>query len=189
MSSPALEPVNTDDVLLGVAIAIPQPHARVLSNWRRQVGDPAADLVYPHVTLLPPTPVPAGSMQRVEDHLTEAATSHSPFVMHLAGTGTFRPTSRVVFVQVARGVSDCEVLERAIRCGPLARELAFPYHPHVTVAQEIDDAGLDEAYEGLSGFVARFPVHRFALFSREPEGQWTWRTEFELGGAVAAALG
>jgi 2'-5' RNA ligase len=174
---------------VGVAIAIPQPHATALTNWRRRVGDPAADLVFPHVTLLPPTPVPGRSLDEIEAHLADAAASHRPFVMHLSGTGTFRPTSPVVFIQVATGVSDCELLERAIRRGPLARELTFPYHPHVTVAQEIDEAGLDAAYEGLSGFVARFVVERFALFSRDRDGRWTWRTEFELGSAVAAVGG
>ena len=167
--------------VVGVAVAIPEPHATVLAKWRREIGDPAADLVYPHVTLLPPTPVPADRMSEVESHLAAAAAGHRPFVMHLAGTGTFRPTSPVVFIHVATGVSDCELLEQAIRRGPLERELAFPYHPHVTVAQDVPDAALDEAYEGLSGFVARFPVERFALFSRDDAGTWAWRTEFELG--------
>jgi len=167
--------------VVGVAVAIPEPHASVLAKWRRQVGDPAADLVFPHVTLLPPTPVPLGRMDEVQAHLAAAAAGHQPFVMHLSGTGTFRPTSPVVFIQVATGVADCEQLEQTIRCGPLGRPLEFPYHPHVTVAQDIDDAALDEAYEGLSGFVARFPVDRFALFSRAAGGRWTWRTEFELG--------
>jgi 2'-5' RNA ligase len=169
-------------VLLGVAIAIPQPHATVLANWRRRVGDPEADLVFPHVTLLPPTPVPDESMDKVETHLAETAAAHHPFVMHLSGTGTFRPTSPVVFIQVATGVAACEALEREIRSGPLTRELDFPYHPHVTVAQGIDDAGLDEAYDALSGFVARFRVDEFVLFSRDPEGRWNWRREFPLGG-------
>jgi 2'-5' RNA ligase len=178
-----------DEVLLGVAIAIPQPHATVLTSWRRRVGDPAAELVFPHVTLLPPTPVPADSMDEVEKHLADAATGHQPFVMHLAGTGTFRPTSPVVFIQVATGVSDCELLERDVRSGPLGRELDFPYHPHVTVAQDIGDAGLDDAYDGLAGFVARFRVERFVLFSRGADGRWTWRTEFPLGSAAAPADG
>jgi 2'-5' RNA ligase len=176
----------TPDVLLGVAVAIPQPHATVLTKWRRQVGDAAADKVWPHVTLLPPTPVPADALDRVEKHLSAAAGSQAPFVMHLAGTGTFRPTSPVVFVQVATGVAQCEVLEHAIRSGPLARELDYPYHPHVTVAQEVDDAALDEAYNGLSGFVARFPVDNFVLFCREPDGSWVWRTEFPLTGVASA---
>ena len=43
-------------------------------------------------------------MADVEKHLADvAAASGQPFIMHLAGTGTFRPTSPVVFVQVARG--------------------------------------------------------------------------------------
>jgi 2'-5' RNA ligase len=183
------EPGPNGGHVVGVAIAIPQPHATTLANWRRSLGDPAADLVFPHVTLLPPTPVPEGTLPEVERHLAEAAASHRPFVMHLAGTGTFRPTSPVVFIQVATGVADCEVLERTIRRGPLARELDFPYHPHVTVAQDVDDAALDEAYEGLAGFVARFPVDRFALFSRNGDGRWKWHTEFVLGGADGGTRG
>jgi 2'-5' RNA ligase len=170
-----------DTTTLGVAIAIPEPHATVLTKWRRRVGDPAADLVWPHVTLLPPTAVPAGSMDAIRSHLHRAAADTPPFVMHLSGTGTFRPTSPVVFIQIARGVGDCETLEKTIRSGPLDRALQFPYHPHVTVAQDVDDSALDAAYDGLSGFVARFPVGAFALFSRESDGRWQWQCEFFLG--------
>jgi len=169
------------DVMVGVAVALPPPHATVLTKWRRRVGDPANELVWPHVTLLPPTLVDGSQLPDVEKHLAEAARVQEPFVMHLSGTGTFRPTSPVVFVQVATGVAQCEVLEQAIRRGPLARDLEFPYHPHVTVAQGVDDAALDDAYSGLSGFVARFRVEKFALFKREPDGRWVWRTEFLLG--------
>jgi 2'-5' RNA ligase len=174
---------------LGVSVAIPQPHATVLANWRRKVGDPHAELVWPHVTLLPPTQVPAEAMDEVEAHLAHAAAWQEPFVMHLAGTGTFRPMSPVVFIQVATGVAQCELLERAIRGGPLRRELDFPYHPHVTVAQDVDDAALDAAYDGLAGFVGRFSVEGFVLFSREDDGRWTLRSEFRLGRADARASG
>jgi 2'-5' RNA ligase len=169
-----------DTVTLGVAIAIPQPHATILTNWRRNVGDPAAELIWPHVTLLPPTPIPARRMDEIAAHLTLAARASAPFVMHLSGTGTFRPVSPVVFVQVAQGVASCELLERMVRSGPLRRDLDFPYHPHVTVAQDVDDAALDKAFDGLSGFVARFPVNHFVLFSRDDAARWQWRTEFLL---------
>jgi 2'-5' RNA ligase len=179
----------SDEVTVGVSVAIPQPHSTVLSNWRRKVGDPNADLVWPHVTLLPPTPVPRAALDDIDAHLAAAAASQEPFVMHLAGTGTFRPTSPVVFIQVATGVGQCEVLERAIRRGPLDRELEFPYHPHVTVAQEVDEESLDEAYDGLAGFVARFPVDAFVLFCRDDEGRWTQRSQFPLGGTDRRAGG
>ena len=173
---------RTGSTTLGVAIAIPQPHATALTRWRRAVGDPAADLVWPHVTLLPPTPVELADWDRIEAHLAAAARAVEPFPMHLSGTGTFRPTSPVVFVQVASGVAQCETLERAIRSGPLSRDLQFPYHPHVTVAQDVPDAALDQAYEGLAEFVARFAVTHFVLFSRSDDRRWEWRTEFPLGG-------
>lgn len=169
-----------DCCTIGVAIAIPEPHASVLSDWRHRVGDPAARLVFPHVTLLPPTPIDPADLPKVGEHLATAAEQGQRFVMHLAGTGTFRPTSPVVFVQVARGVADCERLEAAIRCGPLYRDLDYPYHPHVTVAQEVPDDALDMAYDGLAGFTARFRVDRFVLFSRDNAGAWQWHSEFLL---------
>jgi 2'-5' RNA ligase len=67
--------------------------------------------------------------------------------------------------------------------------LDFPYHPHVTVAQGIDDARLDEAYDGLSGFVARFRVDGFVLFCRDADGRWIWRRQFPLGVAAQAPAG
>ena len=168
--------------MVGVAIAIPRPHATVLTSWRRRVGDPAADLVFPHVTLLPPTAVEEGDLADIDKHLADVAHHGRPFPMHLAGTGTFRPMTPVVFVQVARGVGDCEELEKAIRRGPLERDLEYPYHPHVTVAQGISDAALDSAYDGLAGFIARFTVTGFVLFSRGNDRRWQWRTEYLLDG-------
>jgi len=166
---------------VGVAVAIPQPHATVLTKWRRRVGDPAADLVWPHVTLLPPTPVETARLGEIEAHLTTAAETVQPFVMHLSGTGTFRPVSPVVYVRIARGSDECTKLEEAVRSGPLHRELDFPYHPHVTVAQDVAGVALDEAFEGMSDYVARFPVDHFVLFSRDDDQRWHWRTEFRLG--------
>ena len=79
------------------------------------------------------------------------------------------------------GYVDFSTLER--RRWALDRELEFPYHPHVTVAQDLSDTALDAAYDGLSGFVARFPVGAFALFNRGTDGRWQWQTEFYLGEA------
>lgn len=166
---------------LGVAIPIPQPYADLLAGWRERVGDPEGKRVPPHVTLLPPTQVDAERMPEVERHLAAAATAAEPFEMHLSGTGTFRPVSDVVFVVVAAGIAQCEQLERRVRSGPLDRETRFPYHPHVTVAHDIDAAGLDAAYAGLAGFDARFPVPVFTMFEQGSDRVWQPRREFPLG--------
>jgi 2'-5' RNA ligase len=171
----------TERVTLGVSIAVPEPHATVLTNWRRRSGDPQAEHVWPHVTLLPPTPIDMRDLDLVEGHLREAGAQAAPFPMHLFGTGTFRPVSPVVFIQVARGLADCELLEKAIRSGPLERDLDFPYHPHVTVAQDVADAALDGAYDGLSDFIARFTVASFTMHERDRAGSWQVRSELPLG--------
>jgi 2'-5' RNA ligase len=169
-------------VVLGVSIAIPEPFAQVLTDWRERAGDPHAGLVPPHVTLLPPTIAAEGEVAKIEQHLAEAAASIGPFAMHLSGSGTFRPVSQVVFVQVAAGLVECELLEARVRSGPLERSLDFPYHPHVTVAQDVAAGALDAAYDGLRGFAARFEVGAFTMFERGRDGGWQPKREFALEG-------
>jgi 2'-5' RNA ligase len=103
--------------------------------------------------------------------------------MHLSGTGTFRPVSDVVFVVVAAGIAQCERLESTVRSGPLARETRFPYHPHVTVAQDIPQDALDKAYDGLADFDARFLVPAFSVFEQETGGVWVREKDFMLRGS------
>ena len=168
-------------ITLGVVITIPEPHASVLSGWRRRVGDKLGENIPPHVTLLPPTPIDRDELPAVRNHLEKAAEAATAFPMHLFGTGTFRPMSPVVFIGVARGIADCELLEQSIRSGPLVRDLDFTYHPHVTVAQDVSDEQLDAAYEGLSSFVARFQVEHFSLFERAADGSWNGQEDYRLG--------
>lgn len=157
---------------IGVAISIPEPHGELLRAHRRSLGDPLATLIPAHVTLLPPTPVPAGGADAVHEHLSEVARARRPFDIRLRGTATFRPVSPVVFVQVVQGIGDCELLEQAIRQGPLARDLQFYYHPHVTVAHHLDDGTLDRAAEELADFECAFPVEGFHLYEHGEDAMW-----------------
>jgi 2'-5' RNA ligase len=173
----------SDKITIGVAIAIPEPHASVLAQWRDRVGDPEATRVPTHITLLPPTQFCADELPAIEKHLEHAASAVAPFSIRLSGTGTFRPVSQVVFVQVSAGIVECEQLEAAVRCDPIVREVEFPYHPHVTVAHDIADAGLDEAFEALQDFLAQFEVDRFVMYVQDEDRTWHVRREFPLSGA------
>ena len=108
-----------------------------------------------------------------------------PFVVVLRGTGTFRPLSDVVFVQVARGISGCEQLELGIRKGRWGTQLAFPYHPHVTVAHDVTEAQLDRAFDELAQYVATFEVRSFHLYVQDGGAVWVPVREFPLGGELA----
>lgn len=176
----------SDSITVGVVIDLPEPHASVIRGWRERTGDAQGAVIPPHVTLLPPTRVRREMLEDAVAHLRSVATDVGPFSMHLGGTDSFRPASQVVFVQVMNGTVECQQLERAIRSGPLDRPRDFPYHPHVTVAHDVDDAALDAASEGLSEFVARFRVAQFALFTREDDA-WTERQKFDLGAPLAGS--
>ncbi len=164
-----------------MAIGLPEPYNAELQAWRERLGDPNAAAVPPHVTLLPPTPLAEGRLEQVEEHLRLVAADERPFELHLRGSGTFRPVSPVVFVPLACGIGDCERLERQVRSGPLTRETLFPYHPHVTVAHDLPDDGLDQAFDALATYDARFKVWGFTLFERGRDGVWRPQRDFPFG--------
>lgn len=170
----------------GVAVTVPEPWGSRLQSARAAVGDPMADAIPPHVTLLPPTAVEPEDVEGFVAHLAQACQAVRPFTMVLSGTGTFRPVSPVVFVQVSSGIAQCEVLERAVRSGPVDRQLEFPYHPHVTVAHHVDDEALDRAFADLADFRCAFPVDSVELYHHDTDGVWRVVRSFPLGPADRA---
>jgi 2'-5' RNA ligase len=166
---------------IGVAIPIPEPYGTQLQDWRAAFGDPQARAIPTHVTLLPPTDVPVGLLPEVDTHLRKVAEIQQSFPMHLRGSGTFRPVSPVVFVQIAEGIAGCEQLERHVRADVLDRELQFAYHPHVTVAHDLPDPALDRAFETMATYDARFEVTGFALYEHGDDGVWRVRMPLSFG--------
>ncbi|MFD5427339.1 2'-5' RNA ligase family protein [Streptomyces sp. NPDC127084] len=171
-------------VTLGVSIAVPEPFGSLLQQRRAGFGDPAAHGIPTHVTLLPPTEVDSAELPSVEGHLSRVAAVGRAFPMRLRGTGTFRPLSPVVFVKVVEGAADCTRLQQQVRepSGPLARDLHFPYHPHVTVAHGIADEAMDRAYEELGGYEAAWTCASFALYEQGSDAVWRKLREYDFGG-------
>jgi len=166
---------------IGVAVAIPEPWALRLQEYRVDLGDETAYSIPTHITLIPPTQIDADAVPEVVEHLTAVATRHRPFRIHLRGTGTFRPVSPVVFVAVAEGIPGCEQLADDVRSGPLKRDLEFPYHPHVTIAHHLDDASLDRAFDELAGFDCAFTAAEFHLYVHGEDEGWVPTRTFALG--------
>lgn len=174
------QPTAREDVVIGVALPVPEPWGQHLRRLRVGYGDTRAEHVPTHITLLPPTPASSVSMAGVRAHLSAVAARHAPFEVILRGTGTFRPVSDVVYVQVARGVASCEQLEQDVRSGPLARELKFPYHPHVTLAHGLPHPVLDRVFVDLAGFSASFQVEAFRLYGHNGDEIWSPLADFPL---------
>ena len=132
-------------------------------------------------------------LPEIEEHLRAVAADEQPFDIQLRGTGTFRPVSPVVFVQLAAGIGECERLEQRVRSGPLARELPLPVPParHRRPRRRRRRArpGLRRAGR-LRG--ASSPVWGFSLYEHV-EGVWRPQRDFPLGrelpGPVPADFG
>jgi 2'-5' RNA ligase len=168
---------------IGVAIAVPDPWGDQLQSYRAALGDATAKGIPTHITLMPPFEVDDDAVPDIEQHLAEASALNTAFRIHLRGTGTFRPVSPVVFVMLAEGISACEQLAFSVRRGPLAAELQFPYHPHVTVAHHLADDALDRAFGDLASFECDFVVDRFSLFVHDRDAGWAATRDFALTAA------
>lgn len=169
------------DIVVGVAITVPEPWAGALRAARSAVGDPEAESIPPHVTLLAPATVGESWLTDVDEHLERVAAGHQPFDLHLRGTATFRPVSPVVFVQVVEGIAQCERLASDVRRGPLEVPAKFPYHPHATIAHAVDDARLDQAFEQMADFDATFRVASFDGYVQTADCVWHLRRTYPLG--------
>ena len=158
---------------IGVAIAVPEPHATMLQEVRIRHGDLQALTIPTHVTILPPTPIASDDLERVYDHLAAAAAATVPFRIELLGTDSFRPVSPVVFVPLVRGAGACAALASRVRSGPLARDLDFSYHPHVTIGHNIPDAQLDGAEREGRGVHIDFIATEVVLYLRDGREVWS----------------
>ncbi len=166
---------------IGVAIGLPEPAHTELTTWRQRLGDPNAWAIPPHITLLPPTSFPDDALPEIEEHLRTVAAGEEPFDIHLRGSSSFRPVSPVVFVPLAEGISGCERVEGKVRSGPLERELGFPYHPHVTVAHDVGDELLNQAFAELASYEARFRAWGFTMFEQGSDHVWRPQRDFPFG--------
>jgi 2'-5' RNA ligase len=183
VASPSDPSPAPHEVVVGVSIPVPDPHGAYLQAKRAAFNDPQAMAIPAHVTLLGPTRIHRVQLPAFAAHLGRVAAAAHPFAMLLRGTGTFRPVSPVVFVQVAHGISGCEGLQRALGNSDYGASSTFPYHPHVTVAHDVPDTDLDRAFADLASWEAQFDVEQFWLYEQDHASRWIPVRAFPLGSA------
>jgi 2'-5' RNA ligase/8-oxo-dGTP pyrophosphatase MutT (NUDIX family) len=171
-------------VRLGVVARLPEPLGIHVQAWRRALGDPAAERVAPHLTLVPPQTVAEGDLERAARLVERVAAAAVPFLAELAGTSTFLPDSAVAYLAVREGGSALRALEAALRESPLDRR-THPFHPHVTVAQDLPADRIEAAAAELAGFRAAFPVGELALLREEADKVWRPMATATVGASTA----
>ncbi len=169
-----------DSLCVGVILGFPREVAQELQQWRASFGDPMAEVIPAHITLV--TTTPAQDWEATREHVRDVARRQAPFKITISGTGSFRPVSPVVFLKVEDGFEECVGLHEQLQTGPLERDLPFPYHPHVTVAHDVAPESLDEAETVLKNYTATFPVVSMGLYEHDDNGIWQLREELDFGG-------
>jgi 2'-5' RNA ligase/8-oxo-dGTP pyrophosphatase MutT (NUDIX family) len=169
---------------LGVVVALPEPLGIHVQAWRRALGDPMAGRVAPHLTLVPPQTVAERDLERASRLIERAAAAAVPFLVELAGTGTFLPDSPVAYLAVREGGPALADLEAALQASPLERR-SHPFHPHVTVAQDLPADRIEAAAAELAGFRVAFPVGELALLGEDADKVWRPLATATVGASAA----
>jgi 2'-5' RNA ligase len=169
----------SDGISVGVILRFPPAVAEELQRWRASFGDPMAGVIPAHITLV--TTTMTRDWEATRCHVRDVARRQEPFTVTIAGTGSFRPVSPVVFLRVDDGFAECVRLHHQLQTGPLESELPFAYHPHVTVAHDVAPESLDEAETVLKNYRATFPVASMGLYEHDDNGIWQLREELDFG--------
>ena len=165
---------------IGVAVAIPEPWASQLQDYRASIGDTTAEMIPTHITLVPPTRS-SSDLAEVEPHLDEVAAGHDAFVVHLRGTGTFRPVSpgrlRDRWPRASPSASSSPPAYAAARSPSSS---TFPFHPHVTIAHHLEDPSSTGPSRSSRPSSAPSTSTDFHLYVHDDEVGWQPDRSFAL---------
>jgi 2'-5' RNA ligase len=167
-----------DHSTVGVLIPVPEPHRERVDRYRTALAGHAPETPA-HITLVPPTDV-ATPLASVVDHLATVSSESVSFEVAVRGTGTFRPLTPVVYLDVVTGAEGCRRLAADTGSGPLTTTARFPYHPHVTLAHHVPSRDLDVAMADWADFEAGWRVTGFRLY-RLAASEWSPVRSFSLG--------
>lgn len=166
---------------VGVVLLVPDPIGSQVTHLRARIADALGMAIPTHITLLPPTRVSAEQSDALEQHLARVASDHDAPTIDVNGTGTFRPTSDVVFLAISEGVQACADLNAAVCAGPVTSPSIFPFHPHITLAHDLAPEVLDDVAAEYADVSAEFRVPQISLYRLDEEGRWQVRAHFSFG--------
>jgi 2'-5' RNA ligase len=88
-----------------------------------------------HVTILPPRPVDLNVDESIRQIKAEGEEC-TPFKVALGNVAIF-PKSNVIYLTIKNGVNELHALHENLNSGQLEYDGPFPYHPHITLAQDL----------------------------------------------------
>src|SRR5258708_1691959 len=100
-----------------------------------------------HVTLLPPRPMAPEDVADAApawNELRESLQDLQSFAVELGDVEVF-PGTQVIYLSVRSGQEELKRIHDALNNGRVAFQEPFPYHPHVTIAQDLSPDDVEAA--------------------------------------------
>ena len=168
---------------------LPEPLAGFLDQLRLDLTPDSNP--HAHVTVLPPRPIPGDTnLDSAIRQLTEGSAVCQPFEIRLGAIDVF-PVSNVIFAELAIGSEILHELHGKLNSGLVQFSCPFPYHPHITIAQDIQpgqvEAMLQQARDAWASYLGprSFHVGAMSFVQNVARGIWVDIAKIPLGSAAA----
>jgi 2'-5' RNA ligase len=167
---------------------LPDPLASFLDRLRLDL-DPGCN-PHAHVTILPPRPI-YGEVKQAIEEVTEESRLFPPIEIELGDVQLF-PVSNVLYVEIVKGRREIHALHGMLERGILKHKCVFDFHPHITIAQNVEPAFVEEAlriararwaeYQGSRTFV----IESLSFVQNIAPGLWLDLAKVPLAVPVSA---
>ena len=182
MVGPSRIPPDQRLNVFALVMYIPGPLGIFLDEVRRELAPHCNP--HAHVSLLPPRSL--GVTCEAASEQARALTESWPaFDVELAGIRIF-PVTEVIYIELGAGADQLRRMHAAMSSGPLEFPEPFPYHPHITLAQELPHeqvAAADELarrrWRGFEG-ERRFQAARATFVQNTLGNCWLDLAEYAL---------
>ncbi len=138
-----MELVENRPNLYALVIYLPDPLRSFLDRLRLELA-PGCN-PHAHVSVLPPRRLSVPDEHAIQQGRQTLA-EFPPFDIELGGIEIF-PVTDVVYIGVGGGADQLHGLHAALNRDHFHFEEPFAYHPHITLAQELDPADVSRAGE------------------------------------------
>lgn len=153
---------------------LPEPLAGYLDRIRTELVTECHAKA--HVTVLPPRPLGC-AVEEAWREILDGLQDFQPFRVELGQIEVF-PVTQVVYLSISAGHAPLKRLHQALNAGCLAFEEPFEYHPHITLAQDLEPAKVAAAAElAVSRWrefsnARWFEVDKLTLVQNTLENRW-----------------
>ena len=165
---------------------IPEPLGSFLNNLRAEMVSGCH--LRSHVTLLPPRRLAAPAPELLAD-LDARLPSILPFELTLADVTCFE-TTNVIYLNLGPGRQEVVRIHKALSTGVMEYAEPFPFHPHITLAQELTRDEVPELMELARRRWAefrgerKFLVDQLAFVQNVCSSEWQTLRDYNLQPAI-----